>query len=265
MVAPLADVISKLTDLHNRNVVTSVVNAANVDEITEDNIVENIELKSSVSDTANDETLCENYIDVDNIGNVVKTDNSTASVDLLLQEQQLDETLKTCWALLKRNKGGYYMKNGLLYKIENVAGCKNEALLIPSGRRTQVLKLAHEMFGGHLASVKTRDRIRLSGMTWPTLISDCKAFTRSCKQCQLRSRVTCFDRVKIKAIERADEVYNHWFMDCLGPLFPNQNVQFNYAIVLVDSYSRWPVAYPLRSLSAKHVCDALLQLFMQTA
>ena len=33
----------------------------------------------------------------------------------------------------------------------------------------------------------------------------------------------------------------------------------------IDSYSRWPVAYPLRSLRAKHVCDALLLLFMQTS
>jgi Integrase zinc binding domain len=101
------------------------------------------------------------------------------------------------------------MKNGLLYRIENVTGCKTGALLIPVGRRKQVLKLAHEMFGVHLASVETRNRIRLSGMTWSTLISDCKAFMRSCKPCQLHSRVPCFDRVKIKAIERADDVYNH--------------------------------------------------------
>jgi len=59
-------------------------------------------------------------------------------------------------------------------------------------------------------------------------------------------------------------VYSHWFMDCLGPLFPNQRVEFNYAIVLIDLYSRWPVAYPLRSQTAIHVCDALIQLFMQT-
>ena len=222
------DVVNKLTDLHNRKIV------ANIDVIDD----------LSVHNNADGERANDSYIDVDNIdSSIAQTVNSTASIDLLLQEQQLDETLKSCWALVKRNKGNYYIKNGLLYRIENVSGGKTEALLIPVGRRMQVLKLAHEMFGGHLASVKTRDRIRLSGMTWPTLISDCKAFVRSCKPCQLRSRVTCFDRVKIKAIERADEVYNHWFMDCLGPLFPNQHVQYNYAIVLVDWYSRWPVAY----------------------
>ena len=51
---------------------------------------------------------------------------------------------------------------------------------------------------------------------------------------------------------------------CLGPLFPNQRVEFSYVIAFIDLYSRWPVAYRLRSLAAKHVCDALLQLFMQT-
>jgi hypothetical protein len=72
----------------------------------------------------------------------------------------------------------------------------------------------------------------MSGMTWPTLISDCEAFTRSCKTCQLRSRVTWFDRVKIQAIEGADEVYSHWFMDCLGPLFsePACRLQLCYCV-----------------------------------
>ena len=38
--------------------------------------------------------------------------------------------------------------------------------------------------------------------------------------------------------------------------------EYIYALVIVDKYSRWPMAYPLKSLSAKAVCDALLQVFM---
>jgi len=53
-------------------------------------------------------------------------------------------------------------------------------------------------------------------------------------------------------------------MDCLGPLFPNQNVRCNYCLVFCDSTSRWPAAYPLHSLSAKSVCDALLTQFLLT-
>jgi len=34
--------------------------------------------------------------------------------------------------------------------------------------------------------------------------------------------------------------------------------------VLCDSETRWPAAYPLKSLTAKNVCEAMLQLFVIT-
>jgi hypothetical protein len=83
------DVINKLRDLYNRMVVASV------------DIVDGL----SVHKDAGDETTDDAYIDVDNIdSSVAQTENSTASIDLLSQEQ-LDETLNSCWALVKRNKG----------------------------------------------------------------------------------------------------------------------------------------------------------------
>jgi len=53
-------------------------------------------------------------------------------------------------------------------------------------------------------------------------------------------------------------------MDCLGPIFPNQKVKFNYCLVLIDRVSRFPMAYALTSLSAKNVCNALIQMFQVT-
>ena len=40
-----------------------------------------------------------------------------------------------------------------------------------------------------------------------------------------------------------------------------QKVKYNYAFIAVDSFSRFPVCYPLKSLTAKAVCDVLLQLW----
>jgi Integrase core domain len=53
-------------------------------------------------------------------------------------------------------------------------------------------------------------------------------------------------------------------MDAWGPMFPNQKVDYNYGLLLIDSASRWPVAFPLKNLTAKAVCNCLMQLFMQT-
>src|ERR1043165_1693781 len=94
-----------------------------------------------------------------------------------------------------------------------------------------------------------------------------REYCASCQICQLRTPVKVADRVPITPIPRADELcYNHLNMDCIGPMVvtgeSNQSKpKYNYALVLVDKFSRWPMAYPLRSLNAKGVCEALLQVF----
>ena len=55
----------------------------------------------------------------------------------------------------------------------------------------------------------------------------------------MKSRVTYRDRVPIKPIPRADRVFDHFFIDCAGPLFSSEGSKpkFNYAFVAVDSFS----------------------------
>ena len=43
-----------------------------------------------------------------------------------------------------------------------------------------------------------------------------------------------------------------------------QKVKYNYAFIVVDSFSRFPVCYALKSLTAKSACDALLELWQYT-
>jgi transposase InsO family protein len=49
--------------------------------------------------------------------------------------------------------------------------------------------------------------------------------------------------------------------DVFGPILPNQNVRYNYALIVIDSMSRYPFACPLRTLHAKNICEALLSVF----
>ena len=63
-----------------------------------------------------------------------------------------------------------------------------------------------------------------------------------------------------QADSQADRVFDHYFIDCLGPLFPSEGSKprFNYAFVAVDDFSRFPFCVLLKNLTAKSVCDALL-------
>ena len=112
---------------------------------------------------------------------------------------------------------------------------------------------------------RTKARI-LYTFFWPSLAEDCRRYIQSCRTCQLKARVTYRDRVPIKPIPRADRVFDHWFIDCAGPFFSGegQKVKYNYAFIAVDSFSRFPVCYALKSLIAKSVCDTLLELWQFT-
>jgi hypothetical protein len=65
--------------------------------------------------------------------------------------------------------------------------------------------------------------------------------------------VTCNinNSVLINAIPLAAEIFSRWFCDVLGSLNVHENMEFNYCLVMVDSASRWPACFPLRSVTAK--------------
>jgi hypothetical protein len=46
-----------------------------------------------------------------------------------------------------------------------------------------------------------------------------------------------YDRVPITAIERSPEPFQHFFIDCAGKLLPHLNVDYNYCLIVVCSFS----------------------------
>jgi len=223
--------------------------AVSVDDANDDSHVSHVNGSNDECDQKNDDEF--------------NSDPNKASVEVLRAEQESDKSLAGCWSLAERDKAGYFVRDCLLYRHERILGQNFEQLCLPYGRRAQAIKLAHETFGGHLGAKKTKARLKLS-FTWPTISVDVQKACEVCHVCQKRRRVTVHDRTPISPIPRGEVVFDTWVMDCLGPLNPNVKVEYNYALVLCDSCSRYPVAFALRSLTAKSVCNALLQLFQIT-
>jgi len=121
-----------------------------------------------------------------------------------------------------------------LWKRGAYLGHEVEQLCLPSSRRSQAIRLAHETFGGHLAAKKTKARLKLS-FIWPTIAADVQNACEKCHVCQKRRRVTVYDRVPIAPVPSNEVVFDTFVMDCLGPIFPNQKVKSNYCLVLCDS------------------------------
>ena len=187
---------------------------------------------------------------------------NTSDTEELEKQQRNDKTLSEWWRSADEEGSKFYIRNRLLYREQEVLGQKNYQLVLPKERRLQVMSLAHDSnFGGHLAEEKTRERIQLS-FVWPKMRSDIMKFCKSCEKCQLRARSVVMDRVPITAIPLEDEPFKRIIIDAIGPLEPASSAGHKYCLCIVDSCTRWPAVFPLKSLSAKAVCEALIELFM---
>ena len=194
---------------------------------------------------------------IDELG-VIKPGASSESnaCDALKAEQQADASLNKGWTWAKQGKGGYYVQNGLLYHHDRIMGQKVEQLCLPQGRRLEVCKLAHDLC--HQGYKKTKEKIKMS-FYWDSMNDTVKEFVDSCLECQCKARELKKDRVPITVIPRDQIPFSHLYLDIIGKLF--DNAEYNYCLCIIDSCTRYPFAFPLRSPTAKAVCDCLLQVF----
>ena len=174
----------------------------------------------------------------------------------LIDDQKNDASLKNCWSLLKRGKGNFCLQDGILMREEKILGQNFTQLVVPLSKREQVLEFGHDL-AGHMSPKKCSQRIRLN-FWWPTIKHDMINHAKQCKICQMRARKTCWDRVPIRATVRQEVPFTHWCFDILGPL-SSEKLPYQYCLLLIDSMTRFPMAFAIKAPTAKNVCDCLVQ------
>ena len=70
---------------------------------------------------------------------------SLATRQQLIKEQCDDESLKACWKWAENGKGNMFLHDGMLMHKDRILGQELRQLVVPKGRRTQVLKIGHDM------------------------------------------------------------------------------------------------------------------------
>jgi hypothetical protein len=78
-----------------------------------------------------------------------------------------------------------------------------------------------------------------------------------------KRRLRASDRVPIMPISRAEFPGQQIKMDVIDEIHPPSAQGHRYCLCIVDSCTRWPWVYPLKSLTARVVCIALCDLFAQ--
>ena len=129
-------------------------------------------------------------------------------------------------------------------------------LVVPGREHQDMIRRFHDsLFAGHLAVSQTVYRLQ-DRVYWPGLCQDVHSYLASCTVCLAR-KSPCPRRAPIGHVDvghRCDRVA----MDLLDMSFttPKGN---RYVLVMVDCFSRWTEACPLRDKTALAVADAFFQ------
>lgn len=196
-------------------------------------------------------------------------DDFSVSIPELVQEQQLDVSLQKLFDDVMSSDDirhvahGYFLQDGMLVRKWvphgiDFAGDPIIQIVLPEKYRSLVLEIAHDKLAGHWGVKKTYDRI-LHHFFWPKLKKDVSKYIKTCHTCQLTGKPN--QKVKpapLFPIPVVSQPFEHLVIDCVGPL-PRSKSGSTYLLTVMCASTRYPSAYPLRTITAKSVVKALTQ------
>ena len=131
-------------------------------------------------------------------------------------------------------------------------------VVVPSKFRKEVLRTSHDQLG-HLGVCKTYDYI-LKYFFWPCMKRDVSRYIKTCHTCHMAGKPN--QNIKpapLFPIPAISQPFEHLMIDCVGPLTRSKSGS-NYLLTVMCQSTRYPAAYPLRSITAISVVKALTQL-----
>lgn len=158
---------------------------------------------------------------------------------------------------------GYFIENGVLLRkwTSNTEGGLTEPIIqvvVPVSLRNAVLDSAHGGVSGHLGVNKTYQHL-LQYFYWPRVKSDVRQYIKTCSVSQLTGKPNqTIKPVPLYPIPVMEQPFQHLLVDCVGPLPPSKSGSV-YLLTVMCQSTRYPAAFPLRSITTRSVVKALSQ------
>ena len=124
--------------------------------------------------------------------------------------------------------------------------------IVPTGFRRTIFNNIHNL--SH-PGTKATTRTISKRYVWPNMKRDVSFWCRKCVQCQ-RAKVTRHNYAPLQRYPPPSQKFRQLNVDIAGPL-PNSN-GYTYILVLVDRFSRWPVAVPMKDSRTQTIINALM-------
>ena len=181
----------------------------------------------------------------------------------LIDEQNRDETLKDHRQWAEKGEKGYTFDNGLLvHELTTPLEQVCTRIVVPRGRRAELLKLAHSsILGGHFSHSKTTELLNRK-FTWPRMSIDVKNLCSQCVPCQKASQ-RGVGKAPLQPLPVLDVPFSKLAFDLVGPL-PRTKSGYRYLLTSICLASKYPEAIPLKRVDVESVTEGLCEVFSRT-
>ena len=197
---------------------------------------------------------------IEGVADLPLPDISCTDTGKLIGEQQDDPTLKVERQMaLDRVKGYAYDKDVLVHYSSNGLEDYVQRVVVPVGRRKQVLSIAHScIVAGHFGVKKTFARIR-NHFLWPKMWGQVRDYVRTCEGCQKAARSDS-GKAPLQPLPCISEPFSMVAFDLVGPL-PRTTSGNRYVLTCMCLYTKFPEAIPLKRVDNITVLEAMVEVF----
>ena len=154
------------------------------------------------------------------------------------------------------------LKDGILYKRWEAPNLRTSflQLVVPRDRIKGILQETHDSpSGGHFGINKTLEKIR-KRFFWASCKQDVEKWCKTCKICVSKKGPIGKGKSPMQ-IYNAEAPLDRVQMDILGP-FPLTKSGNKYLLVIVDCFTKWVEAFPVKNITAKTVAKVFVNQFI---
>ena len=167
------------------------------------------------------------------------------------------ESLTDDVSIMKRKRGRYILRNGLLYKkcVSNNRETGYLQFVLPKLFRKQALEACHDEIG-HLGIERTTSLLK-DRFYWPKMENDIEEYVKTCPRCLKFKAIPERAELNIIDVTRPLELVH---IDFLTIEAPKKDKDVNI-LVVTDHFTRYAQAYVTRSQTAPIVASTLWEKF----